>query len=130
MSAARKLVVVPPASSRVGTFHRTLLVRDASPGLDIADHTTIYADGTAKRIVGVLRLAITTTLTVKAYINGLEMVTITIPSATAIDTPVEVLAADFNLTDLSDGDVLKWAITTGDNQKNKYGVAAFTFEWA
>jgi hypothetical protein len=130
---SRKLVVVPPASAgRGGGFHRTLVIKDAAVAADAADHTTIYASGAATRIVGVLRKALTADLQVRAYINGATAVTISIPEATAVDTPVELTAGSeyYLITNYEDGDVLSWAILQGDGQKDKYGVATFTFEWA
>ena len=109
-------------------YHRTLLVKDSTPGADIADHVTVYHDGTAQRFVGVLRLAITSDLEVTVNVNGSALITITIPSATAVDTPVEstTFAGDVNL---HDGDVLSWDILSSDSQVDAAGVASFTLEW-
>src|SRR3954454_6189945 len=84
-------------------FHRTLLVKDTAVGADIADHVTAYASGTATRIVGVLRAAISADLTLHVQLNGTDLIVLTIPAATVVDTPVESTA--FAFTEINDGDV-------------------------
>jgi hypothetical protein len=115
------------AAAAADIFERTLLLKDTTVGNDIADHVTVYAAGTAQRIVGVLRKPITADLTVRVNLNGTALITITIPSATAIDTPVESTA--FASTALADGDVLTWDVTASDGSQDKAGIASFTLEW-
>lgn len=112
-----------------GVFQRTLLVKDSTVGDDIADHVTVYEPGTAGQFVGVLRKVITDDLTVRVKKNGTALVTLTIPAATAIDTPVATTAFTAGEEALLEGDVLTWDITESDNSRDRYGVASFTLEW-
>jgi hypothetical protein len=112
-----------------GVFQRTLLLKDTIVGNDIADHVTIYEPGTATQIVGVLRQTITSPLTVRVKKEGANLVTITIPSSTAIDTPVISTAFVAGQEVFAEGEVLTWDITASDNSQDKYGVASFTLEW-
>lgn len=96
---------------------------------DIADHTTVYVAGTASRLVGVLRVAITEDLVVRCNVNGDELITLTIPLATAVDTPVESTTFEGE-TALADGDVISWDVTASDDSMDGAGVASFTLEWA
>jgi hypothetical protein len=113
-----------------GIGHRTLLVKDTTPGDDIADHVTAYRSGTAQRLVAVLRKTITAALVVRVNKNGAELITMTIPPAQAVDEAVEISTFVAGTTSIADGDVFSWDITASDNQKDKAGVAAFTLEWS
>lgn len=113
-----------------GIGHRTLLLKDTTPGDNIADHVTAYMAGTARRIVGVLRKAITSDLVVRVNRNGNALVTITIPLATAIDTPVEVTTFVLAEKAIADGDVFSFDVVDADGLRDKAGVAAFTLEWS
>jgi hypothetical protein len=115
------------AAAAADIFDRTLLLKDTTVGNDIADHVTVYAAGTAQRIVGVLRKPITADLTVRVNLNATPLITLTISSATAIDTPVSSTA--FTSTALADGDVLTWDVTASDGSQDKAGIASFTLEW-
>ncbi len=108
---------------------RTLLLKDTAIGTDIADHVTVYADGVGRRIVGVLRLAITSDLTVRVKKNGTTLITLTIPDTTPIDTPVESTAFTDTPQAFADGEVLTWDVLASDGQVDAAGVAAFTLEW-
>jgi hypothetical protein len=110
-----------------GVFQRTLLLKDTASGDDIADHVTVYEPGTATQIVGVLRKTITAALTVRVNKNGTPLITLTIPSSTAIDTPV--ISTAFTATAMAEGDVLTWDVTASDNSRDAAGVASFTLEW-
>jgi hypothetical protein len=110
-----------------GVFQRTLLLKDTAVGNDIADHVTVYEPGTATQIVGVLRKEITSALTVRVNKNGTPLITITIPAATAVDTPVTSTA--FTSAAMAEGDVLTWDITASDASRDGAGVASFTLEW-
>lgn len=117
-----------PAAAASETSIRTLVLKDTTIGNDIADHVTAYMSGAAVRIVGVLRRDITSDLTVRVKKNGTAFITITIPSATALDTPVE--ASTFTpSTAITDGDVFSWDIVASDGLKDRNGVATFTLEW-
>jgi hypothetical protein len=113
-----------------GVGHRTLLLKDTTVGDNIADHVTAYMSGTAQRIVGVLRKAITSDLVVRVNRNSNELVTITIPLATAIDTPVEVTTFVLAEKTIADGDVFSFDVVDSDGLRDKAGVAAFTLEWS
>jgi hypothetical protein len=112
-----------------GKLHRTLLVKDAIVGNDIADRVTAYGSGVATRIVGVLRKAISAPLTVRVNKNGTAFVTITIPSATAISVPVTQTTFAGSAA-VSDGDVFSWDITASDGSKDVAGIASFTLDWS
>ena len=112
-----------------GPYKRTLLLKDTTEGNDIADHVTAYHNGTATRIVGVLRIAIEEDLTVRVNKNGDELVTITIPSGTAVDAPLEETTFVSGVETIVDGDVFSWDVTASDGQRDRAGVAAFTLEW-
>ena len=125
---AQQWIVKRSGAGGTGVLHRTLLVKDATVGNDIADHVTAYAGGNATRLVGVLRKVITADLVVRVKKNGTEFVTITVPAATAVDEPVEQTTfADGSA--VADGDVFSWDITSSDGQKDAAGVASFTLEW-
>jgi hypothetical protein len=113
-----------------GIGHRTLLLKDTLAGNNIADHVTAYMSGTARRFVGVLRIAITSDLVVRVNRNGNELITLTIPVSTAIDSPVE--SDTFIETEkvIEDGDVFSWDILTSDDSRDRAGVASFTLEWS
>jgi len=122
-------MVQETAEGAAGPFHRTLLLKDSTVGDDIADHTTVYVAGTAARLVGVLRVAIEADLTVRCNVNGEELITLTIPAATVVDTPVESTTFEGE-TALEDGDVISWDVTESDGAQVGAGVASFTLEWA
>jgi hypothetical protein len=112
-----------------GVRVRTLVLKDLTAGSDIADHVTAYGAGTGRRITGVLRKAITADLTVRVLKNGAEFIVITVPAATAVDTPVEEMAFTASAAVAKD-DVFSWDITASDGSKDAAGVATFTLEWA
>lgn len=109
-------------------YWRTLLLKDATVGDDIADHVTAQAAGTAQFFVGVLRVAITEDLTVQVNLDGAAMCTLTIPAATAVDTPVETTS--FDLSAIAKGQVFSWDVTASDGQSDGAGVASFTLAWS
>lgn len=114
----------------LGPFTRTLLLKDTTEGNDIADHTTVYADGIGTRIVGVLRRAIIADLQVRLNKDGTAIITLNIPYLTPIDTPVESSAFTSTPMPFTDGEVLTWDVTNSDGSKDRNGVAALTVEWA
>ena len=111
-------MVQESAGGAVGPYHRTLLLKD-----------TTVSDDIAARLVGVLRVAIESDLTVRCNLNGDELITLMIPAATAIDTPVESTTFEGE-TALEDGDVISWDVTASDDSMDGAGVASFTLEWA
>jgi hypothetical protein len=108
---------------------RTLLLKDTTAGDDIADHVTVYADGTAANFTGVLRKPITEDLTVRVNLDGAAFATLTIPAATAVDTPVATVTFTGGGA-MTDGQVLSWDVVASDASRDRAGVAAFTLEWA
>lgn len=112
-----------------GKFQRTLVIKNAKVGTDIADHVTAYASGTATRIVGVLRIAIAADLTVMVKKNDSDFVEITIPAGTLVDDPV-TQSTFVGSKVVTDNDVFSWDITASGGEKDATGVATFTLEWA
>ena len=121
-----------------GPFIRTLLLKDTTVGVSIADHLDVFVDGVGIRIVGVLRKVLTADLTADLYVLKIEDVgsgfqllqSCTIPQATAVNTPIDFTSFTSNaLRQMKKGDVLRWDVTASDGQADKYGVAAFTFVW-
>src|SRR4030095_16918118 len=121
-----KATAEPPAGATVK--QRTLLLKDTAVGDDIADHVTVYADGTAVNFTGVLRRSITADLTVRVNLDGAAFATLTIPAATVTDTPVETTTFTPD-TAMTDGQVLSWDVVASDASKDRAGVASFTLEW-
>lgn len=114
-------------SSNAGPYIRTLVLKDLTVGDDIADHVPIYIAGSAIRVIGVLRKAITADLVVRINLDGDELLTATIPADTAADTPLEFTGfIDAALADLA---VLSFDITGSDGQIDSAGVATFTLQW-
>ena len=116
-----------------GPYHRTLLLKNSTVGDNIADVTPVYVAGAAVRMIGVLRKAITADLTVRVRYKTVDdatihdLVTITIPSDTAINTPVS--ETGFLATALADLVIFLWDVTESDGQQDAGGVASFTLQW-
>ncbi len=119
-----------------GPWQRTLLLKNATVGNDIADHVTCYGPvpGVTHTIIlvtGVLRKAITADLTVR--INNVadgttnEVGTFTIPSTTPVDTVVSFTS--FTTSSAPDLSVFTWDVTASDASIDAAGVASFTIEW-
>jgi hypothetical protein len=112
-----------------GPWQRTLLLKDTTVGNDVADHVTVWGgDGTITRVVGVLRIAIASDLTLRVKVNGVTLGTFTIPLATAVDTVVEFTTFSGTTAVVVD-DVFSWDVTASDGQTDPAGVAAFTVSW-
>lgn len=110
-----------------GPHIRTLLIKDTTIGNDIADHVPIFIKSKAVRVIGVLRKAITSDLTVRVKLGGVALITLTIPHTTAIDAAVTSTAfVNYALADLS---VLSWDITASDGSKDANGVASLTVQF-
>lgn len=124
----RKLVVVPPSSGSGGELIRVLDVNDTTIGNRIAHSQPVQAPGLGKRVVGVLTRTLTANLTVRIKKAGVDLDTITIPMATAIDTPI-VQTAIAGVEFIRD-EVLTWDITAGNGQRAANGIASITVEWA
>jgi len=115
------------AAAAGGPYVRTLLLKDTTVGSDIADHVPIYVAGTAVRIIGVLRKAITADLSVRVKLNGTALTTLTIPHATPVDTPV--VGTSPTPPALADLAVLSWDVTASDGSTDPAGVASITLQW-
>jgi hypothetical protein len=120
----------PPGGGGAAMHVRTLLLKNSSIGTDIADHVIVQADGEGVSITGVLRIAISADLTVRVNKNGLAIITITIPAATPIDTPITVTTFTNDPEPFVDGEVLSWDVTASGGEVDAAGVASFTLEWA
>lgn len=123
-------------SSAGGPYGRTLLLRNTTVANDVADHVTCNGPvpgvtHTVLLVTGVLRKAITADLTVRInnVSSGTTIVvgTFTIPSATAIDTPVQF--SSFDNATLDDLSVFTWDVTASDGSKDSAGIASFTIVW-
>lgn len=110
-----------------GPYIRTLLLKDTSVGNDIADHVPVFVAGTFTRIIGVLRKAIVSDLTVRVNLDGATLITLTIPVATAVDVPVTSEA--FTPTGLTDLQILSWDVTASDSSRDAAGIASFTVQF-
>lgn len=125
-------VALPPSNYVVG-----LLLKDLTVGDDIADHVTIYHDGTALRLLGVLRKLMTADLTIRvnkrnATFTTEELITATIPVSAVVDQVFEWSLASGSpptLPPFLDKEVLSFDILESDGSKDVDGIASFTVEW-
>jgi hypothetical protein len=117
-----------------GVFTRTLLLKNTIVGQDIADRTTVYENGYAVKITGVLRKPITVDLRVVLRLNTIPIIELRIPASTPVNTVIESSA--FNVVNLppphvfTEGDLFTWDVEESDASKDINGVASFTIEWA
>ncbi len=109
---------------------RTLLIKDTTVGTDIADRVTIYRDGTARKVEGVLRKAISADLAIAIRLNGQVLIAATIPLATAVGTVLIFTQFAARPQNLADGDVLSWDILASDGSDDAAGIASFTLLWS
>ena len=112
----------------VGPYIRTLLLKDTTAGNDIADHVPIWVKGKAARVIAILRKTISSDLIVRINLDGVALITVTIPGATAIDTPI--IATEFMTTQLADLQVLTWDVTASDGSKDANGIASLTLQFS
>jgi len=127
----------PVAATERRPIQRTLLLKDTAVGNDIADHTTVYAGGTGRRMTGVLRTAIAADLTVRVkkytvaspVVAASTIITLTIPASTPVNTPITQTTFTDDPQQFYDGDVLIWDVTASDGSVDAAGVASFTLEW-
>lgn len=122
----------PPAAASPGPFIRVLLLKNLTVMDSCAEHQYIFlpessALGTGRRIVGVLRTAISADLTVRfRNLTASGSMTITIPAATPVNTPVELDITDVTF---ADKDVIAPDVLASDGSMNPQGIAALTLEW-
>lgn len=118
---------VQQAPAATPVYIRTLLVKDTTVGDDVADHVVIYAPGTAQRVMGQLRKAITQDLVVRANIAGSPLIYMRIPAATLVGSILTT--SGFFFTGLLDLQVVTWDIISSDGSSDPGGVASFTLQW-
>ena len=115
------------------TFKRDFTIYDTTVRDDAAPHTTVYRPGVGYRIIGVLRKAITSDLTVQFNKAGTELITVTIPDSTGVDEVLTWPLASGSPADyipMNDLEVLTADITASDGSTDADGVAQFTVQWA
>lgn len=126
-------------ASSPGPFQRTLLLKDLTPGVSIADHTTIWVAGTGLKVTAVLRKPLASDLTVQLWKLDIDDVgagfqkiiaDMTVPQSHGVNEPLVFSSFVSNaLKQMHVKDVIRWDITASDSQTDRAGVAAFTFEW-
>jgi hypothetical protein len=119
-----------------GPFLRTIDLKDTTVGNNIADVVVVHGAKTGQAstvvlVAGVLRTAISTSLTLRinnVTTGGTNVVgTFTIPSATAVNTPVAFTT--FTTSTLPDLSALTWDVTASDGSVAADGVASFSIWW-
>jgi len=104
---------------------RTLLLSNLAVANPCANVITVEAAGWGNRIVGTLTQTISADLTV-TFTKGSDVMTMTIPAATAINTPVvqSITGIQFN-----DKEVIIPAVTASDGSTATFAKVAFSVEW-
>ena len=115
-----------PSSNEI--FHVTLDVKDATIGNGIADVVPTWPGGTAFRVKGVLKVAITSDLTVRVNVVRAGAIaavlgTFTLLHTTAVLTFINFSA--FTSTTVYDDGGFSFDITASDGSKDASGVATF-----
>lgn len=114
----------------------TLDLKDTTVGNGIADVVPVHSStpgdpSTAQRVIGVLKTAITSDLTLRinVVVSGSPSVvgTFTIPHTTAVNTAV--VFTSFTTSALPDLSVLTWDVTASDGAAVSEGVATFVLIW-
>lgn len=117
-------------------FIRTLTLYNLAVGDDIAPHTLVYNDGTAYRLIAVMRKDMTADLTVR-FNKGIqfaleELITVTIPLTSVIDDVFEwplVVGSPAILATFFDQEILTADITASDGSTDVNGIVQFTIQW-
>ena len=120
--------VTTPGEAGPDLIWRTLLVKDSTIGNDIADHVTAQKTGTATRFAAVLRVPISSDLTVRVNKGASSFCTLTIPAATSPGTVVSTTTFS-GAGAITEDNVFSWDITASDEQLDINGVASFTLFW-
>jgi hypothetical protein len=112
-----------------GVFWRTLLVKDSTVGVNIADELVAQGTGNAAKVVAVLRQPITAALVIAINLDGVILTTMTIPASTAVNTLVEQPFLPAPGPTITAGQILSWDILASDGSTDIDGVASFTLIW-
>ncbi len=107
-------------------FWRVFDIHNTSTGTNVGPVLTAQSTGPGIRIIGVLRNAISSDLVVVVNVGGEVLETITIPTATPIDTEVSV---SIKTKKLIKGQAITWDITDSDGSFDPNGVATITVLW-
>lgn len=107
-------------------YWRVLLVKNSTPGINIADNLTVQRSGTGCRIAAVLRKNITNDLVVQFNKNGIAYATMTVPASTPIQTEIQISISTVNFVD---GEILSFDIVSSDSSSDANGIAQFSIEW-
>jgi hypothetical protein len=114
-------------------FTRTLTLFDTAVTDDAVPHTPVYHDGIGLRVLGVLRKAIVSDLTVRILKENVELITVTLTSANMVDEVVEWSLATGSPAVLDtrfyDKEVLSADVLESDASTDVNGIAQFTVEW-
>ena len=117
---------------------RTLLLKDTTPGTNIADNQPVIGlpfgvNSTCQEVVRLLRKAITADLTVRLTIyNGgtAHLVgSFTIPKATPVHTSIRFSGSQIAYANFPDLAALVWDVVASDSSKDNNGIGSFTVVW-
>lgn len=104
---------------------RTLLLSDLTIANPCGNVITVQQQGWGNRIVGTLTQTIAADLVV-TFTKGADVMTITIPAATPINTPV---VQSITGIQFQDKEVIVPAITASDGSTASIPIAALSVEW-
>jgi hypothetical protein len=111
---------------------RTSLLQSLAVASDVAPHVVAYPGGTLSSVVGTLRKAIAADLVVNLNVvtasTSTLLGTFTIPSSTAINTPI--VFTSFAFSAIGDYDVLSWDVTASDGSSDVNGVVSYSAYWS
>jgi hypothetical protein len=109
-------------------YIRTLLIKNTTVGVDIADAVVAQNDGTPYQVAAVLKDIIDSDLTVNININGKLLIALNIPFTTVPLSP-PIIFTNFSVTTINQNDILTADIIDSDGSINADGIASFTLEW-
>lgn len=108
-------------------YIRTLLIKDSTVGVNIADAPVIQNDGIPFRVSAVLKTQISAPLVININVNGLLLIQCTIPNTAKLLTAIDF--TNFSITSLQQDQVLTADIISSDGLIVSSGIASFTLEW-
>ena len=113
-------------------FMRTLLIKDTTVGNNIADVIAVQGSGIGQSVIGVLRKAIASALTVRINLNGSPLIICSIPAVQPIFTPQTFLSFTAGSSEqvINTGSALSADVTASDGSKDAAGIASFTLLWS